>query len=45
VIEAGSEHVQSEVEAFCPFCDKMVTVTVQGKLIPDAALLRKFGLA
>jgi len=44
VIEEGSEQVESEVEAFCPFCDEMVTVTVRGKLVPDEELLRRFKL-
>ena len=41
-IEEGSEKIETEIEAYCPFCDKMVTVTVQGKVIPDESILRKF---
>ncbi len=32
-IEEGSEDVQSEVETYCPFCDKMVKVTIKGEPI------------
>ncbi|MFQ5589287.1 MAG: hypothetical protein ACE5F7_10655 [Nitrospiria bacterium] len=43
-IETGSEQTETEVEAFCPYCNKQVTVAVEGKVVPDAALLRKFNL-
>jgi len=41
-IDEGTENETSEVEAFCPFCKKQVTVTVQGKVAPNESLLRKF---
>jgi ribosomal protein L44E len=40
-IEEGSENIATYVEAYCPFCDKRVTVTVQGKVVADKELLRK----
>jgi hypothetical protein len=42
-IEEGTENRQSKIEAYCPFCDKFVTVTVQGEA-PDTDTLRKFDL-
>lgn len=42
VIEAGTEFQDTEVETYCPYCEKQVTVAVQGKIQPDATLLRKF---
>jgi len=41
-IEAGSENVQSKVQAYCPQCDDFVQVTVKGKLPPNEQILRKF---
>ncbi|MFQ5544132.1 MAG: hypothetical protein ACE5FY_07260 [Nitrospiria bacterium] len=41
-IEEGSEQIETEVEAFCPYCNKQVTVCVEGRMVPDATLLRKF---
>jgi hypothetical protein len=42
-VEEGSEEKkETEVEAFCPFCDKRVTVTVKGKVVPDESILRQF---
>jgi hypothetical protein len=43
-VEEGTEHTETKAEAYCPFCDKWVSVTIQGKLIPDKELIRKFGL-
>lgn len=44
-IEEGSENVATEVQAYCPFCDQEeMTVTVQGKVVPDEELLRKYGI-
>lgn len=40
-IEENTENVESEVEAFCPHCEKRVSVTVQGRVVPDAELLRE----
>ena len=41
-IEEGTEQTFSNVQAYCPECDKMVEVTVQGKVIPDENILRMF---
>jgi len=41
-IEEGSEDIKSEVQAFCPYCDDFVDITIKGKVVPDAGLLRKF---
>lgn len=41
-IEAGTEAKQTEVDVFCPYCQDYVTITVKGKVVPDAELLRKF---
>lgn len=41
-IEAGSENVQSKVEAYCPRCDAFVQVTVKGKLPRNEEVLRRF---
>ncbi len=43
-IKKGTEAKETEVQAYCPFCEKHVDVTVQGKVVPDTELLRKFGL-
>ncbi len=42
-IQEGTEDRESKVEAYCPFCDKMVSITIQGKPVPDKELLRRFG--
>ncbi len=44
-IEEGSENSQSEVEAYCPFCDNQVRVSVEGKIVANAELLRKIKLS
>jgi len=41
-IETGTEAQSTEVDVFCPFCEDYVTITVKGKVVPDAELLRKF---
>ena len=43
-IEEGSTETESQVEAFCPFCDNIVSIQVQGKVIPDEKLLRQFNI-
>ncbi|MCL6589304.1 MAG: hypothetical protein K6U80_05045 [Firmicutes bacterium] len=41
-VEEGSEQKKAaKVEAFCPFCDKRVTVTVKGKAVPDESIWGK----
>jgi hypothetical protein len=39
-VEDNTETVESEVQAFCPDCEKKVTVTIKGRVLPDAELLR-----
>ena len=40
-IEAGSEEKEeTEVETYCPYCNKLVTVVVKGKVPPDKAVFR-----
>ncbi|HEX3048029.1 MAG TPA: hypothetical protein VHY08_24970 [Bacillota bacterium] len=42
-VEEGSDPKETRVEAFCPFCDQRVMVTVKEKVTPDESILRKFG--
>lgn len=42
LIEEGSENTETKVQAYCPFCEKHVTATVQGQVVPDQDILRKF---
>jgi hypothetical protein len=44
IIEEGSEASESEVQPFCPFCEKHVKVTIQGKVVPDKDILREFNV-
>lgn len=40
-IEEGSEEKEeSEVETYCPFCDKLVTVVIKGKVPKDRTIYR-----
>ncbi len=40
-IEIGSEEKEeTEVETYCPLCDKLVTVVVKGKVSPDTTVFR-----
>ena len=40
-IEAGSEEKEeTEVETYCPYCNKLVTVVVKGKVFPDKTVFR-----
>jgi len=41
-IEEGSEKFETEIEVYCPKCDKYVKASVQGKLVPNQDILRKF---
>ncbi len=43
-IEDGSEDMESEVQAYCPYCQKHVTTTIKGKAPTDESLLREFDL-
>jgi hypothetical protein len=43
-VEEGTENAKTRAEAYCPYCDKMVSVTIHGKLVLDKELIRKFGL-
>lgn len=44
VIEEGTEHLESTVEAYCPHCDELVQVTIRGRIVADSEVLRRFGL-
>jgi len=37
----GTENTESEIQAYCPFCDEFVDITIQGQPSPDS-ILRKF---
>ena len=40
-IEAGSEEKEeTEVQAYCPYCHKLVNVTVKGKVLSDTTIFR-----
>jgi hypothetical protein len=40
-IETGSEEKEeTEVETYCPYCNKLVTVVVKGKVPPDKTVFR-----
>jgi len=40
-IEGGSEGlVETELETFCPFCGKIMAVTIKGIVMPDSAIIR-----
>lgn len=41
-IEEGTEMKTTEMDIYCPMCDDYVRITVQGKVVPDAELMRKF---
>ncbi len=41
-IEEGSENTETNVQAYCPLCKEHVTATIQGKVVPDQDILRKF---
>lgn len=36
----SEENNTSEVDAYCPFCDKMLTVEMKGEIISDTTILR-----
>ncbi len=44
LVEEGSEKVATRAEAYCPRCNAMVSVLVQGKVVADKEVLRKYGL-
>lgn len=37
----GTENTQSEVQAYCPYCDAFVDVTIKG-IVPSDSILRRF---
>jgi hypothetical protein len=40
-IEAGTEEKEeTEVQTYCPYCNKLVTVVVKGKVPPDKTVFR-----
>jgi len=40
IVEGTEKKEETEIETYCPFCDKLVTVTVKGKIKPDTSILR-----
>jgi len=42
-IEDNSKGAPDSADVFCPFCGTMVRVKVEGKLVHDAEVHRKFG--
>ena len=40
-IYEGTETEESDVEAFCPFCDDFVSITIKG-IVPPESILRRF---
>ena len=44
-VEKGSEDKQTQIETFCPFCEKIVKITVQGKVALNTELLREFNIS
>ncbi len=43
-IEEESEGLKSEMEAYCPYCEKHVSITIAGKSEADASILKRFDL-
>ena len=39
-IVAGTENTETELQAYCPFCDEFVDITIQGEPSPDTILRR-----
>lgn len=43
-IVVGSEaYTESEVEIYCPQCEKLVTVVIKGQIMPDKPVYRGMG--
>jgi hypothetical protein len=43
ILDPGTgEPPESQVDAYCPFCGKMNTVTIKGKPVLDKIIERKF---
>ena len=42
-IEDDSSGISDYADEFCPFCGAVVRVKIEGKLIHDAEVHRKFG--
>jgi hypothetical protein len=42
-VEVGTESVESEVDAFCPSCNKMVSIMVKGKVAMNTSVMRGTG--
>ena len=43
-IVEGTEDKQSDVQAYCPYCDDFVDITIQGTVKPDS-ILRRFDIS
>jgi hypothetical protein len=40
-IEAGTDaETATEVQIYCPYCKKLVSVRVKGKVLPDSTIYR-----
>ena len=44
-IEEGSENIKTKVQTYCPHCEKYVTYAIQGKVVPDQEVLRRFDIS
>jgi hypothetical protein len=38
-VEEGGKPTQTEIDAYCPFCENYTRVTIQGEIGPDDILL------
>ena len=43
-IKDGPVKEETDIQTYCPFCNKSVTVRVKGEVVPDKKILRKYGL-
>ena len=41
-VEVGSENRETDIETYCPFCNKQVEFTIKGEPPRDQVILRKF---
>jgi phage terminase large subunit GpA-like protein len=42
-VEEGSSETISNADVYCPHCNKVVKVKVEGKLVKDAEVFKRFG--
>jgi hypothetical protein len=43
-IKDGPVTKETEIQTYCPFCDKSVTVRIKGEVLADKEVLRTYGL-